>query len=584
MEYRELAQIYDQLEKTSKRLEKTFIISELLKKTSIDDADMIVLLLQGRVFPSYDSSKLGIATNLVMKAISKSTGISIQKIEEKWKETGDLGKVAEVFVENKKQATLFSTELSVKKVFENLRKLPMIEGAGSVDKKLAVVSELLTNATPLEARYVVRTVLEDLRVGVGDGSLRDAIVWAYFGDRLNIVFNKKKKAIEVENRDEFNKVVKTTQAALDVTNDFQLVLRTAKEKGLKGLKQTKLIVGNPIKVMLAPKVADVEEGFERVGKPCLCEYKYDGFRMQIHKNADEIKIFTRRLENVTNQFPLVIDYVKSNVIGNSFVLEGEAVGFDPNSGKYLPFQSISQRIKRKHDIMRMAKELPVELNLFDIVFYEGDSLIDKPTEYRRELLEKIVKPAKKRIVLSRKLVSGDKKEVEEFYRNALDNAQEGLMLKSLSSTYRPGARVGNWVKLKPAMESLDLVIVGAEWGDGKRSGWLTSYTLACMGKDGELLKIGKSSTGLKEKPEEGLSFQEMTEILKPDILKEKGKSVVLKPSIVIEVQYQEIQKSPTYESGYALRFPSVSKLRTDRGLTDASTIEEIEELYKAQKK
>lgn len=376
----------------------------------------------------------------------------------------------------------------------------------------------------------------------------------------------------------------TVQHAFDVTNDFSIVAKTAKEKGLKGLEETSMQVGIPIKVMLALKVKDIKEGFERVGKPGQVEYKYDGFRMQIHKKGNEIKIYTRRLENVTNQFPEIVDYIKKQVKGESFILEGEAVGFDPKTKKYLPFQNVSQRIKRKYDIKKMSEDFPVELNLFDITYYNGKSLIKEPFKERRTLLEKIVKPIEKKIVLAKKLVTSDEKQVEKFYNEALDNAQEGVMMKTLDAPYKPGARVGYMVKIKPVMESLDLVIVGAEWGEGKRSGWLTSYTLACVDEDRKLLTVGKSSTGLKEKPSEGLSFQEMTEILKPLITNQKGKEVKVKPQIVIEVEYQEIQKSPTYESGYALRFPRVSKLREDRGIDDAATLEMVEEYYYNQKK
>ncbi|OGM02752.1 hypothetical protein A3K72_00285 [Candidatus Woesearchaeota archaeon RBG_13_36_6] len=584
MKYSDLAQVYQQLESTSKRLEKTHIIAELLKKTSTDDIDKITLLLQGKVFPSYDESKLGVASQLVIKAIHTATGIKTDKIQDEWRKTGDLGKVAENLVAKKKQATLLSKELTISKVFENLKKLPAIEGAGSVDRKISLIAELLTSAKPLEARYIVRNVLEELRVGVGSGSLRDAVTWAYFGDKLKIKYDDETNDIKFPDRELYNKYTNAVQHAFDVTNDLSIVAKTAKDKGLKGLEKVEMEVGRPIKVMLALKVKNIKEGFERVGKPGQVEYKYDGFRMQIHKKGNEIRIYTRRLENVTKQFPEIVDYVKKQAKGESFILEGEAVGFDPKTKKYLPFQNVSQRIKRKYDIKKMSGQFPVELNLFDIIYYNGKSLIKKPFKERRALLEKIIKPTDKRIVLAKKLVTSHTKQVEKFYNEALNNSQEGIMMKTLDALYKPGARVGYMVKIKPVMESLDLIIVAAEWGEGKRSGWLTSYTLACIDEDGKLLTIGKSSTGLKEKPSEGLSFQEMTEILKPLIINQKGKLVKVKPQVVIEVQYEEIQKSPTYESGYALRFPRVIRLRSDRGVDDITPLDIIEGYYKAQKK
>ncbi len=584
MRYLELAEFYDHLGKTSKRLEKTFYVAELLKKTDSAELDKILLLLKGRVFPDYDDAKLGVASKLVVKAISSATGIDQDSVEKEWKKTGDLGKVAENLVGKKKQVTLFSSELSVKKVFDNLRQLPDIEGQKSVDRKIGLISELLTSAKPLEARYIIRTLLEEMRVGVGEGVLREAIVLAYFGKELGIRASLETMGEKIEDREEYNKYVNAVQSAFDVSNDFAAVARAAKEGGLKGLSKINMAIGQPIKVMLAQKTKDIEDGFAQVGRPAQVEYKYDGFRVQVHRKGNLIKLFTRRLEDVTAQFPEIAEYTKAQIGGDDYIVDGEVVGYDPKSKKYLPFQSISQRIKRKYDIEKMAKELPVELHLFDVLFWDGKPSIGKPLRERRAILEKAVRQAPTKLVLAKALVTSDEREVERFYREALENSQEGIMFKALEAPYKPGSRVGYMLKLKPVMESLDLMIVGAEWGEGKRSGWLTSYTLACTDEEGELVEIGKSSTGLKEKREEGLSFEEMTELLKPLILEEKGKEVKVKPKIVIEISYQEIQKSPTYESGYALRFPTVVRLREDRGRDDISTLEQVEEFYYGQKK
>ena len=584
MRYLELAEFYDSLGKTSKRLEKTFYVAELLKKAEPSDLDRILLLLKGRVFPDYDEAKLGVASKLVVKAISAATGIDAESVEKEWKKTGDLGKVAENLIGRKRQATLFSSELSVKKVFDNLKQLPDIEGAKSVDRKIGLISELLTSAKPLEARYIIRTLLEEMRVGVGEGVIREAIVLAYFGKELGIRTSLEKLDEKIEDREGYNRYVNAVQSAFDVSNDFAAVAKAAKENGLKGLSKISMTIGQPIKVMLAQKAKDIEDGFEQVGRPAQIEYKYDGFRVQVHKKGKLIRLFTRRLEDVTAQFPEIVEYARDQVDGDDYILDGEVVGYDPKSKKYLPFQGISQRIKRKYDIAKLTKELPVELHLFDVICWEGKSTIEKPLRERRALLERAVKPVPKKLVLAKKLVTSDSKEVEKFYKEALENSQEGVMFKALEAPYKPGSRVGYMLKLKPVMESLDLMIVGAEWGEGKRSGWLTSYTLACSNEDGELVEIGKSSTGLKEKREEGLSFEEMTELLRPLITSEKGKEVRVRPKIVIEVSYQEIQKSPTYESGYALRFPTVVRLREDRGKDDISTLEQVEELYFGQKK
>ncbi|MDP3765755.1 MAG: ATP-dependent DNA ligase [Nanoarchaeota archaeon] len=585
MEYSKLVEIYEQLNKTTKRLEKAHIISEFLKDVSVDDIEHIMLLLEGRIFPNYDAREIGVASRLMLKSLSIATGISVDKIENEWKKQGDLGLVAEALVKTKKQATLHSTKLTVKKVFDNLRKLAELEGEGTVERKTQLIAELLTSAKPVESKYIVKTILGEMRIGVGGGAMRDAIVWAFFWNKIGIKYTKEGNDIEVENREIYNKYLDAVQHAYDVTNEFAEVAKAAKSKGLGGLENIGMKVGTPIQVMLALKVDTIEEAFETVGKPAAIEFKYDGFRIQAHKDEKgNIKLFTRRLENVTNQFPDVVEFVKKNVKGKSFIIDSEAVGYNKKTGKYLPFQNISQRIKRKYDIDKIASDFPVELNVFDIIYYEGRSLINEEFEKRRKLLDKIIRQEPKKIVLSKSKITSDEKDAEKFFKDAVNAGNEGLMFKSLDAPYKPGARVGYMIKFKHMMETLDLAIVGAEWGEGKRSKWLSSYQIACIDEDGNLLEIGKASTGLKEKEEEGLSFVEMTKLLKPLIISEKGKEVKVKPKIVIEVGYDEIQKSPTYTSGFALRFPRVIQIREDKGPDEASTIDYVKKLYAGQKK
>jgi DNA ligase-1 len=584
MDYQKLVNVYQRLESTTKRLEKTHIISEFLRTVKVDDLPKVILLLQGKVFPNWDQSKIGVASKLILKAIGISTGIEKNKIETSWKRTGDLGKTAEELVVLKKQATLFSKDLSVTKVFNNLQKLATLEGQGTVEKKMQLIAELLTSAKPLEARYIVRTVLGELRVGVGEGSLRDAITWAFFAKDIGFTYDEKENDIKIEDREEYNKYVGAVQKAYDLSNDFSSVAKVAKTKGLKGLASMQLQLNNPVKVMLAIKVKDIAEGFERVGKPAAVEYKYDGFRMQIHKGKQGINIFTRRLEDVTKQFPEVVEYVKKHVKGKEFIIDSEAVGYNPKTGKYLPFQNISQRIKRKYEIERMAKDFPVELNVFDVIYYEGKNLIKEEFGKRHELLWKIVDQVPRKIILAKSLITSDEKDVKKFYNESLKAGNEGIMFKALDAPYKPGARVGHMVKLKPTMETLDLVIVGADWGEGKRASWLSSFTIACIDEDGNFLEVGKVGTGIKEKEEEGVSFEQLTKMLKPLITSSKGKGVKVKPKVVIEVRFEEIQKSPTYASGYALRFPRLVQIRDDRGPDDISTLDMVEDFYEGQKK
>jgi DNA ligase-1 len=559
MKYAGLCEVYEELEKNPSRLKKIEILSAFVRTLKSEEDKDIIYLLQGRAFPDYSEKEFGISDKLVIKALSRASGISDKEIILLWKKFGDLGIVAEQVMGKKKQNTLFAHALSVKKVFENLKKLPELIGKGTVDKKLSLISELLTSATGQEAKYIVRTLLQDLRIGVAAGTMRDALVKACFPDAS-------KETYEL------------VQELYDRTTDWKLVYEHAC-KGLSALTTTELSPGKPIKVMLFLKESTIEDGFQRVGKPALIDYKYDGFRMMINKDEKgEIQIFTRRLDNVTKQFPEVKEYVKEYVKGKTFMLDCEAVGYDPKTKKYRPFQEISQRIKRKYDIEKMQKELPIEINVFDILYYNNESLLKKPFKERRKLIEKIVTPHAFKIRPSKAIISSDEKEVEKFYQHALAQGEEGIMMKNLEAPYKPGARVGYGVKIKPEENEFDLVIVEAEYGTGKRAGWLTSYTVACRNHE-TLLEIGKVSTGLKEKESEGLSFLELTKKLKPLIIEEHGKMVRVKPELVVTVVYQNIQISSKYSSGFALRFPRITRLRPDRSVNDIATLNEIKRDY-----
>lgn len=631
MLYAELAELYDTLEKTSKRLEMTWHLAQAIGRTEEKDLGALLLLLQGRVLPPWDERKVGVAEKLVGKAISRATGASAKEVESLWAKRGDLGLVAEELSSKKRQSTLRSERLEVRGVLERVQGLTSLEGEGSVDRKVEEVSRLLS-ASPREARYLVRTVLEQLRIGVGAGTLRDAIAWALLPKVLGVLVPCScgalnpalktcmqcgkplpKKLAEIQAKgmssqdfrralesgksipgsalitpesDEDGRALYTlitdaVQHAYDMLNDFGAVARIAKRKGLRGLRESSIEVFTPVKMMLAQKEDTLAAAMSRVGVPCAAEYKLDGFRVQAHLQGGGVRLFTRRLEDVTAQFPEILPALRGLRV-NDAVLDGEAVGFDPASGKCRPFQEVSQRIRRKYGIEEMARELPVRLYLFDVLMLEGETLLKTPFRKRREALGRMLPKEGKYLALAPQLVTASEKEVEDFFAEALAEGHEGLMLKNLDAPYQPGARVGHMVKYKVVMDALDLVIVGAEHGEGKRAGWLTSYTLACRGNAGELLEIGKVSTGLKEKEEEGLSFMEMTRRLKP-LASGAGKSMTVKPAIVIEVHYEEIQSSSNYSSGYALRFPRVIRLRDDKGPEDASTLQQVEQLYAKQR-
>lgn len=562
MIYSKLAEFYEEVSSTAKRLEKIDITAKFLRYLSDKDREVMYLLL-GDIYPEYDERRIGISNQLAIKAISKATGTESKKIVHEWKIIGDLGKVAEKFTTHKKQSTLQSHILTTEKVLENLRKLPELEGKGTVGKKLSLITELLTSATPTESLYLVRTLIGDLRIGVQESTIKYGMLKAFFNN----------------NKEYESKI----QQAIDNSNDLAVVFDIAKKGKIKELEKVHLEVGKPIKAMLAQKVLKIEDGFQALGKPCAIEYKYDGFRLIIHKQGKKVNLFTRRLENVTKQFPEVVNYVLKYVTGDSFILDSEAVGYHKKTKEYTEFQSISQRIRRKYDIEKLQEDLPVEVNVFDVLYYNGKSQLEEPFKKRTELVKKIIKNHPYKIIYAKQIITGDIKKAKEFYRKALKENQEGVMMKNLKAPYKPGRRVGNMLKIKPEERDLDLVITGAEYGTGKRSGWMSSFILSCK-KGEEYLEIGKVGTGIKEKKEQGISFEELTKKLKPLIIKEKGKKVGFKPKIIVSVTYQEIQKSPNYDSGWALRFPRFTALRTDKHLSEISTLKEVEEDFKHQKR
>jgi len=568
MLYSELAAVYGRLEASPERLKKAETLASLFSAADDDTLPRAVLLAQGKVFPSWAEEEMGISALLMAKVIAMATGFSAEEIGKLYRELGDFGLVAERLCEKKRQRTLFHVPLTVDKVFDSLRKLAGMEGKGSQETKFRVVAELISSAGKGEAKYIVRTVLGDLRVGVAEGVVRDAIVAAFLADGRQLK-DCKEEADAVE-------------WAWFLRPDFGEVALIAKKRGVAGLRKVKLELGKPYHVLLAEKSPGLEEALSSFQNASL-EFKYDGARIIIHKKGQKLWFFTRRLEDVTKQFPELKEYVLRSVKAEECIIEGEMLGVDKKTGEPRPFQLLSQRIKRKYDIERIAKEIPIQVNVFDIVYLEGRDLFDAPLAERRRLLERTVRPIPKKFQLAKMLVTKDAKKARAFYEEALAAGQEGVIVKNLDAAYQPGRRVGFWLKVKPIMETLDLVISGALWGTGKRAGVLSSFVLACKSDEG-FVDCGMMGTGIKEKPEEGLSFEQLTELLQPHITGESGGRVVVKPSMVIEVAYEEIQQSPTYSSGFALRFPRIVKLRPDKGPGEADTIQRVRTLFEAQHK
>lgn len=560
MRYSVLADVYESLGKTSKKLEKTHIIADTLKKASEDMLYEIVLLINGSVFPNWSECELGVANKTMIVAIAKSLGTNGARISKEFNRLGDLGLVVESLSRTKKQMTLGRKELDVMKVFENLKAIASQSGGGSQERKTDLIAELIIQAEPKEAKYIVRTALGQLRIGVAEGLLRDAIA------------------------ESFEVSPESVERAWFINPDYGEIARIAK-KGEKALERVEMKLGRPIMVQLAEKAPSLEEAVKSAEKVAL-EYKYDGARMLIHKKGSDIEIFTRRLERITKAFPDVVQLCKTNLKADCCIVDGEGVAIS-KAGKPLPFQMLSQRIKRKYDVKETAGEIPIELNLFDIIFLNGESLFDATLAERRKILSSVIKEVPGKIQLAKQLVTSNVKEADAFYKKALKEGHEGLIAKDLNAKYQPGKRVsGGWLKIKPVLESLDLVVIGATWGTGKRAGWLGSFVLACRDPNtGVFLECGMLGSGVKEKKTEDddATLEDLTKMLKPLIEIEKGNEVKIKPKLVLEVSYEEIQQSPTYSSGYALRFPRLVKIRWDKGLDESDDLDRLRKIYEMQK-
>jgi len=494
---------------------------------------------------------------MTQDVIAEATGYSKEKVEELWKDKGDLGLAAEELVKNKKQQKLMATTLTVEKVIQRLRKVAEMSKDGSSqsvsqDKKKKEIADLISSAEPIEARYITRTVLSHLRIGIGEGTIRDALVEAFF---------------DGEHKEKIQK-------AYDFTNDFTEVAEAC-TKGIEEVEELELELFRPVNSMLAKKVDTIEEGFEEVGNPAVIDYKYDGMRAQIHVKDGEVRVFTRRLENITKQFPDVVEKVEEHIEAENCILDTEIVGYNPEDGSMIEFQKLSKRIKRKYNIQKQVEDIPVEVRPFDLIYLEEPILEERYAD-RLEKLKEIIDEEEKELRLVDSEITGDEEKVQEMQQKSLSQGHEGIMMKSIDAEYKPGNRVGYMVKLKPVMETLDLAIIAAKWSEGERAGWLGRLFLGCYNqKTGEYEEVGKMATGLTEE-----QLQEITDRLKPLIEKEEGRKVHVKPEIIVEAEYEEIQKSPTYSSGYALRFPRLKSFRDDK--EEADSKKKIENLYESQ--
>lgn len=551
MKYQELVDVYSALEATTKRLEKTDIISDYLKKIDANTIGKVALLLRGGVFPAWSSEEIGIGTKLVERAVAEAVGTTQANVEDTVRDEGDIGLACIKLYSKKSQMTFFSQPLTINFVFDSLQKLSKISGSRSTNRKISIILELLSQASPTEAKYLTRTITEELRIGVGDGIVRDAIAQAFDIDK---------------------KVVERAQM---LTNDFSIVARTALLEGANGLAKLNLTPGTPVKPMLAQLSPPVAEIIPEIGT-AICETKYDGIRLQVHRNGDEIKIFTRRLENITNALPEIVKLFDENLPHNDYIVEGEVIA--TRDGKPLPFQNILHRVRRKYNVEEAMENVPLKLYLFDLLYYK-EPMIDEPLMVRRETLEEIVDTDDDAMNLSTMIVGTQDNidEIEELFNSSIAAHHEGIMIKNASEPYIPGIRGKKMLKYKAEPETLDMIVVGGTYGIGKRGDFIGSYLVALRDDNDEFKTVAYAATGLDD-----ATLEYLTEKMKELEISTKGREIIVEPKIVLEIAFSEIVESPEYETGYSIRFPVVKNIRKDKGPGDVDTVERLLSMYDAQ--
>ncbi|MBM7409002.1 ATP-dependent DNA ligase [Methanococcus maripaludis] len=570
MLFSDFCKILDKIEKTTKRLEKTDYFVELIdfiknsgKPENLKQVSQITI---GRVFAEFENKEIGIGPNLLLEAV-KTTGILEKDLKSKIKETGDIGTAVENLSSNIKQVSLFSQALTLEEVYSTLKKLSEIEGNSSQKKKTRIISNLLILADPVESRYISRLILEDMRIGMNIPT-----ILASFSNYFNVNKESVEKIYAVTN--DIGLLGEKLISGSDIENDPEL----------------KLKVFRPIKPMLAQLTPSIEDAMIETKMPQF-ETKYDGARVQVHKSNGNVKIYSRRLENITNSVPELVEEIKKLDIDN-IILEGECVAMDLDSGKPRPFQDILRRFRRKYNIDKMAEKIALRIYFFDVLYYSR-GLIDTPLKTRREILEKLfgtnnwdseLEKIKKEIFSNKmlfssfKLNSDDPNLVKEFFNWSLSIGHEGIMIKNPDAPYTPGSRVKTMYKVKPTLENLDVVVTRAKIGMGKRKDWYGSYELSVKDNDSNLHVIGNVGSGLTED-----DLEKLTKIVNEIKIEDLGEEVILEPKIVLEVTYEEIQTSEKYEMGYALRFPRVVQIREDKSINDINTLDDVKKIYEIER-
>ena len=582
MYFSELAEMFEKMEKTTSRLELTNHLVYILKRTDSEIIDKIVYLIQGKLGPDYQSKQLGVAEKVAIKSLALASGYSINDVQSKYNKIGDIGDVAYEILKSKLQTTLFYEKLTIEGLYKTLLKISELTGSGSIELKLKYINSLLNNSTNLESKFIIKLILGNLRLGIADFTVLDAIAIAFTGDKKN------RKILE---------------RAYNVSSDLGKIARILFNGSIDEVQSIPISMFVPVRPMLAERSPDAKEALKKMsGKMCYAEYKIDGERIQIHKQNERIELYTRNLENVTNNFSDIVNEFEK-IDTKDFIAEGEIVSIDSLTGRFLPFQSLMHR-RRKYNIEDAIKDYPVRLNFFDILYYDNQDKTNLPFSTRRKTLEEIFSFKNEKIKLISQKMVAKVEEIDNFMTKAIEDGCEGLMIKNPDSTYRAGAREWAWIKLKreysnKLLDTIDLVIVGAIYGKGRRVGKYGALLLASYEPNEDIFyTICKVGTGFTDE-----LLDEISNKLKHHTIVNKNPrvnsgeikmDVWFEPKIVIEIFSPEITLSPIYTThidkikkgyGLALRFPKFTgKIREDKNAEDSTTIKEIENIYKKQLK
>ncbi len=597
MKFSELATYFEKIEKTSSRLTITEVLADLFKKLHVDEIDKAIYLLQGRVVPLYEKIEFGMAEKMVLKSVMNALQLDKQTVDAEFRKFGDTGKA--VFQLKQEIKSLDEEDLSVREVFNQLYKLATAGGAGSQEVKINILSHLIRQLDPLAACYLVRIPTGTMRLGFSDMTILDALSWMSVG-------NKSLRPV--------------IERAFHVRPDLGFIGHIMKEKGESGLKSVQPQPFTPILMMRAERLSSTDEIIEKIGK-CVIESKYDGFRIQLHykKTAKgiEVRLYSRNLEEVSLMYPDVIEGLKKEVKADEIIFEGESIGFDVNTGSFLPFQQTSTR-KRKYGIEDKVKEIPLKVFAFELLYLNGKNYIHEPFSERRKALEKAFKLTgdifKDTIIMAPETVVEDGKTIELLFDDAISKGLEGVVAKKLDGVYQPGARGWNWIKYKRSYsskidDSIDCLVMGFDYGKGKRTGFGIGAFLVGVRdeKEDKYVTVAKIGTGLSD--EEWKTLQERANAIKSakespyyDVDRAMGCDVWIKPEIVVEIKADEITRSTVHTAGrklkpsksgsatevdvpgYALRFPRLLRFRDDKRPEETTSLKELEEMFAMQKK